>query len=250
MLYLTVYAVNAQNFPIPKSIVIGDIHSNYGVIFPIGWSHDGRFGYITQDINDLSDKEEVFTYHLIIQDMITDSVLVDEVFNYNYKDCRECRTKYAHVINADRLPFKPSFFEKFVWPKLKIHVMTELLARQVAPVPLEYAPISKDLTGFPIELREQKSYHSDSSCIREYAILAKKDITYKQVYQFSNPGDSCVDTDGKSINAMEFYISGYFHSPFDERTAVIVLRKTSSDLGKVVHPISVGIHLDRGFTED
>ena len=50
-IFLNAYS---QNINPPTAIIVGDTPLNYGIIFPLGWSNDGKFAYIIQDINNLS----------------------------------------------------------------------------------------------------------------------------------------------------------------------------------------------------
>ena len=114
--------IQAQKLPIPESTVVGSVtEAYYSVMFPIGWSGDGKFCYVSQDVNGLS--EEVYSYKLIVQDMITDSVLLERKIEYDFNSCKDCRKKYAHIINADTKVYHPTFFQKVVWPDMKNDVI-------------------------------------------------------------------------------------------------------------------------------
>ena len=79
-----------------------------------------------------------------------------------------------------------------------------------------------------------------ASCVSEYSIKAEKDGNTKKVHHSEY-------TCGEAGQLNDFRIVGYFKSPFEERTALVVLEHISVDGKTQTRPLIIGVHLFKGF---
>ena len=241
LIYLTSFSVNGQ-YVGPKSIVVGDtITNNYQVIYPLGWSEDGVFAYIHQDINPLG-AAEIYFYTVIFQNMKTGKILWILNIEYDLENNNDNRYHYSE----DGTTYNYAFFKQIVWNSYGQKIEDKLKLYNIERTD---SSLHK-LTDLPkdISLKESGTKNDSEISVR-YNIKLFKPQKFKPVYNYdcTRTKDSC-DVN-ESIWYKTFAVKGYFKSPFEIRIAILVFKETNGFEEPYEYPFFVGTHLEKGFMD-
>lgn len=236
LVYLISFSVKAQ-YTGPKPIVVGDTSTNYQVIYPLGWSNDGTFAYIHQDMNDFATRDNYY-YTIHIQNMKTNKTLWSKQFKSDLEN-------YKHF-PADNTLHNYTFFKLVMWDRIGGEIKAKLNQYNVE---IENGSLHK-VNDLPkdISLKETAT-KNDSEITTRYNIRLFKSDKFKLVY-----GYDCTRTEdpcdvNKSIWYRTFALKGYFKSPFENRIAILVFKETNGVEEPYEYPFFASTHLEKGFMD-
>ena len=176
----------------------------YPLLFPIGWSRDGKFAAVevTQ-----SDTEEGYFFNIYIQDMVTDKA----VWKWNF-----------HGLKEDGYSSEPDSKKDFerVWVKNKNLFFQQLNSFQIEPVTvtnLEKLPVQFGGNQVSFSVNNTTFYSSDFAVnmIQSASIYCitdgsqNKRVFYKTYEQYSNP--------------LSNKLLGYIKAPYENRVLLMLL---------------------------
>jgi len=237
--FLTFSTLHAQ-YTCPKPVVAGDTISNtYQVIYPLGWSKDGVFAYIHQDMNMLS-TAEVYFYTVIFQNMETNKVLWIKKIEYNLEN----NNQYQY--STDDTLYNYAFFKQIVWNSYGQDIGDKLKLYNI-----DRADSSLDKVGnLPkdISLKETATKNT-SELTTHYNIRLFKSDKFKPVYNYDCTRTENSTDDSESIWYRTFAVKGYFKSSFENRIAILVFKETNGFEEPYEYPFVVGTHLENGFMD-
>jgi len=241
----TFYSMTGQ-YSGPKSVVIGDVSANnYQVIYPLGWSENGVFAYIHQDINVLG-ATEIYFYTVIFQNTKNNEILWAKYIKYDF-EIEGNLENFKNYVSDDTL-YNYAFFKQAVWDSYGQDIEDKLKLYNIEKADSNLHKI----TNLPkdISLKESETKNdSDSEISVRYNIKLFKPHKFKPVYNYdcTKMEDPC-DVN-ESIWYRNFTVKGYFKSPFENQIAILVFKETNGFEEPYEYPFFVGTHLEKGFMD-
>lgn len=239
-LFIFMFSTVIGQYSGPKLVVIGDVSANnYQVIYPLGWSENGTFAYIHQDMNVLS-SEEIYSYTVIFQNTKTNKTLwvkhiVSNLESYNH-------------FPSDDTPYNYTFFKLVLWDSYGQEIEDKLKLYNIERGDSDLHEVNDLPNGFSIKEKETTN-DSDSEITIGYNIKLFKSYQFKSVYDYNctRMKDQCKVNE--SIWYRNFVVKGYFKSPFENRIAILVFKETNGFEEPYEYPFFAGVHLEKGFTD-
>ncbi|MBN4071421.1 hypothetical protein JYT72_02805 [Crocinitomix catalasitica] len=211
----------AQNYSCPASFVIGDKEANnYTVIYPFGWSKDGFFAYIAQDINGLSEAEFYrYEFHLIN----TNSDKTESSRPEYYK-AYEYGMDSVFTLKMDTLThfgdmWNSAVLRNIIWPEWKRVIKPVMKRHGIVQSKLEFEKFD-DSKVFGFEFMEVQEFGEGGYCMVKYFLdYVDKDSTYSlfHLYGEVNEDALCQDQWGNEVWYNRYDFQGLIRSPFETR---------------------------------
>ena len=240
LIYLTCFSVKGQ-YTGPKPVVVGDsITNNYQVIYPLGWSEDGIFSYIHQDINPLG-TAEIYFYTVVFQNMKTNEILWTLNIEYNFEN----NNHYNYHYSPDDTPYNSAFFKQIVWASYVQKIENKLKLYNIERTDTSL----QKLTDLPKEISLKESEEKELEFTNQYNIKLFKNGKFKPVYQFDCKRVKEPCNADETIWYSEFKAKGYFKSPFENRIAILIFKETNGFEEPFEYPFFVGADLEKGFMD-
>jgi len=238
--FLLTFSTMSSQYTGPKPVVVGDtITNNYQVIYPLGWSEDGIFAYIHQDINILSASQDYY-YYVTFQNMETNEVLWHEKIEYKLGPNQH--------FPVDDTMYNSAFFKLVIWSSYYSETEKKIIQYKIKREDAVLLSTTNLPKGISIKETETKN-DSDSEISVRYNIKLFKPHKFKPVYNYdcTRMEDPC--NLNESIWYRTFAVKGYFKSPFENRIAILVFKETNGFEEPYEYPFLVGAHLEKGFMD-
>jgi hypothetical protein len=198
-------------------------------IYPLGWSADGKFAYLIEEANEAVVN---LTLHFIIQDMETDKQLIKNTFKASEQ--------------AGYREEKGLYTVKSVWAMQEEQYNRWITDHQIsAGNGTVFYPLTEAKADWPYRFSSSnKMMHSDMfdlDFVSEHQLQAtQQGVGKKTIFQH---------TFSKYDLALATQAIGYFHSPFEERIAVVDAfeRRGYEGPPNVLKMMVVGCTLGEGF---
>jgi predicted secreted protein len=201
-------------------------------LYPIGWSKNGVFAYIEESLEDAAG---FVKYTLVLQDMVSDSVV------------------WSHVVRLEE-EYYENYSErkgiKVVWAQ-----NAELFSRELRKQGISQAA-KFELSSFPIRVRD------DSIDVQLEHIQQEIEDPESYSGRFLIPTEVRMKIHSQRLGEKQVYsstfgydvamsVEGYLKSPFEERIAVILSYESPGHHGPpdYVNYVLVGAHLEKGFSK-
>ena len=251
IIILIALGIQAQVIDCPTPIIVGNPYeSNYQVIYPLGWSDEGHFSYIYQDINVLAGGGG-FQYNFIMQNMKTDKILFEKRIYYNPEnayDWEPFSTKTDSLAYEKMAYFDYAFFKTIAWSKNRHQILDSLTKHKIKPTHLSLNNILiLQEKGITVDEKSNIDLSKNGTLTTDYKItLYSEDIKEKTIYHWHCKDENC--SKNNNLLYRRFKIKGYFKSPFENRIAIIVF-KEKNGYGEINEfPFAIGANLGKGKT--
>jgi hypothetical protein len=221
-----------QDYQCPDPLVIGDLEANnYTVIYPFGWSKNGHFAYIQQDINGLSEAE-YFRYEFHIID------INNADFNWNSADeapyySKEYGADSLFSLKMDTLDLGSDYWysnvmKLIVWPEWKKQIIAALEEKKIAQMKVDYEEfVDGSCWGFEMSEIQEFSGEGDMVMILyelNHVEAGQMRKCFSAVGELNEEGLG-TDVHGNEIWYRSFRFEGMIKSPFesDNRPYIILI---------------------------
>ncbi len=211
-----------QNYTCPDAFVIGDQEANnYTIIYPFGWSKDGYFAYIAQDMNGLSEAEFYrYEFHLVNTNSDKPESSKPEFYEaYEYGIDSVFTLKMDTLIHYGDM-WNSAVLKHVVWPEWKRVIRPVMKKHAIVQSKLEFEEFT-DSKVFGFEFSEvQKFGGDDGYCMGEYLLhYIKNDSDYELVNIKGevNEDGLCYDQWGNEVWYNRYDFLGLIRSPFETR---------------------------------
>lgn len=216
--------------PVPRQLVVGEMQERQ-ILYPIGWSEDGKFSWVWYNQNLLSGAS-IHEFNFQVQNMVTDKILHADAITYDFEENDEAYYG-IEAEYSDR-----TFFEKVVWKQKGNEIIKQL---EAMGIPIRHAALKpvEGLKKMGYELREKKE--ADEGFTSKYSLILSNGGKEKVIY------NSGLNTKTRETEYLNYQIMGYFKSPYENRIAILLFRMEDGYDESFEYPILVGAHLDKGF---
>lgn len=214
-----------------KAQLVGDVEANaYTVIYPLGWSTEGKFAYVYQDIN-MMGGAEIYDYHFIIQGR---QLGVGDVHLQNTYNLEEDSTYwFVHDLETEDSTFwGHSFFTNVYWKENKDTLLNLLEEYNIfrAPVP-EILELDK-LKENQITLSVVRDRDTENAIILDRSIdifIQVKGKQKRSIYSKTNALNEdgwAVDGYGNYTDLLYYDVQGFIRCPFSDHYLLYLVEST------------------------
>lgn len=199
------------------------------IVRPVGWSPDGKFAWIVQELDRPRARELRSTFAFIIVDTVTDEivfVLEDGGFS----------------VPAGQRQLDPAQAWEIAWERNNAAFTGELETHGVV------IGAGTELLGFPLE-DAVRSYDAATSTTSSISQLGEQGIVSYAITMIRNGGEYKTISAASVLHDLDVWIAGCFRSPYQNRVAVVYGREHRTAEGERRVEFSLtGSHLDVGFS--